>query len=181
MESMEAADNALARRRSGSGGAGRTQRSASNHSSSSTSSDILVAPGPSTTAPSKPGLLESPAPAPMARGTVQAEVMDKRILVVKVTGGKNLAVLQMLADHDALNQNRAKKDPLDAPTTTTDGSIKIKDETNESGGDGPNRRGTYSKAYVLQHPEIKWQHRGQGRYLPAPRGGRPSNLIRSQS
>ena len=117
----------------------------------------------------------------MARGSVQAEVTGKRFLVVKVTGGKNRAVLQMLADHDALNENKAKKDLPDTLFTTTDGSLKVKDETNESGGDGPNHRGTYSKAYVQQHPEIKWQHRGQGRYLPAPRGGRPSNLIRSQS
>ncbi|KXS96815.1 hypothetical protein AC578_8304 [Pseudocercospora eumusae] len=33
--------------------------------------------------------------------------------------------------------------------------------------DGPNHRGTYSKDYVLKHPDIKWIHRGQGRYLPA--------------
>lgn len=30
-----------------------------------------------------------------------------------------------------------------------------------------NARGTYSREYALQHPEIKWTHRGQGRYLPA--------------
>lgn len=33
--------------------------------------------------------------------------------------------------------------------------------------DGPNHRGTYSKEYTLQHPEIKFIHRGQGRYIPA--------------
>ncbi|KAF7188566.1 hypothetical protein HII31_10228, partial [Pseudocercospora fuligena] len=33
--------------------------------------------------------------------------------------------------------------------------------------EGPNHRGTYSKDYVLKHPEIDWIHRGQGRYLPA--------------
>ncbi|KAM3424901.1 hypothetical protein BST61_g6876 [Cercospora zeina] len=33
--------------------------------------------------------------------------------------------------------------------------------------EGPNERGTYSKQYTLKHPEIKWVHRGQGRYLPA--------------
>ena len=181
MEKMEAADNALAQRRSGSGGAGRTRRSTSNHSTSSTSSDILVAPGPPAAAPPKPALPESPPPARMARSTVHAEVTDKRFLVVKVTGGKNLAVLQMLADQDALNETKAKQDQIDIATTTIEGIPKIKDEISESGGDGPNHRGTYSKAYVLQHPEIKWQHRGQGRYLPAPRGGRPSNLIRSQS
>lgn len=33
--------------------------------------------------------------------------------------------------------------------------------------EGPNARGTYSKAYVVKHPEVDWVHRGQGRYLPA--------------
>ncbi|GIZ42028.1 hypothetical protein CKM354_000530800 [Cercospora kikuchii] len=33
--------------------------------------------------------------------------------------------------------------------------------------EGPNERGTYSKEYTLKHPETKWVHRGQGRYLPA--------------
>jgi hypothetical protein len=33
--------------------------------------------------------------------------------------------------------------------------------------DGPNHKGTYSKAYTIRHPEIKWVHRGQGRYLPS--------------
>ncbi|EME83531.1 uncharacterized protein MYCFIDRAFT_81620 [Pseudocercospora fijiensis CIRAD86] len=32
--------------------------------------------------------------------------------------------------------------------------------------EGPNHRGTYSKDYVLKHPEIEFIHRGQGRYLP---------------
>jgi hypothetical protein len=117
----------------------------------------------------------------MAKGTVRAEVADKRILIVRVTGGKNFAVLQMLADHDALNETKPKKDASTALSITTDDSAKIKDEINDDGADGPNHRGTYSKAYVLQHPEIKWQHRGQGRYLPSGRGGRPSHLIRSQS
>ena len=33
--------------------------------------------------------------------------------------------------------------------------------------DGPNHKGTYSKAYTIKHPEVKWVHRGQGRYLPS--------------
>jgi len=33
--------------------------------------------------------------------------------------------------------------------------------------DGRNARGTFSRDYTLRHPEIKWVHRGQGRYLPA--------------
>ncbi|KAK6439197.1 hypothetical protein LTR95_004599 [Oleoguttula sp. CCFEE 5521] len=31
---------------------------------------------------------------------------------------------------------------------------------------GPNHKGTYSKTFTLRHPEVKWIHRGQGRYLP---------------
>ncbi len=117
----------------------------------------------------------------MDKGTVRAEVADKRILIVRVTGGKNLAVLQMLADHDALNETKVKKVQSAAPSMTTDEISKINDELNGDGAEGPNHRGTYSKAYVLQHPELKWQHRGQGRYLPSGKGGRPSHLIRSQS
>ena len=37
----------------------------------------------------------------------------------------------------------------------------------DDGDEGPNARGTYSKAYVMKHPEVGWVHRGQGRYLPA--------------
>ena len=32
--------------------------------------------------------------------------------------------------------------------------------------DGRNNRGTYSREFVEQHPEVRWVHRGQGRYLP---------------
>lgn len=41
------------------------------------------------------------------------------------------------------------------------------EDEDEDDSDGPNHRGTYSKDYVLKHPDIKWIHRGQGRYLPA--------------
>ncbi|KAK5129919.1 hypothetical protein LTR08_002720 [Meristemomyces frigidus] len=36
----------------------------------------------------------------------------------------------------------------------------------DEGTGGRNARGTYSKDYTLRHPEVKWVHRGQGRYLP---------------
>lgn len=48
------------------------------------------------------------------------------------------------------------------PEIAVKGSVDDDDD-----GEGPNHRGTYSKAYTLLHPEIKWTHRGQGRYLPA--------------
>ena len=44
--------------------------------------------------------------------------------------------------------------------------VKQRREITESGDNGPNHHGTYSKAYVLQHPKVQWQHRGKGRYLP---------------
>jgi hypothetical protein len=48
--------------------------------------------------------------------------------------------------------------------TSIDQSIVDGDDSNT---DGRNSRGTYSREYTLRHPEIKWTHRGQGRYLPA--------------
>jgi hypothetical protein len=33
--------------------------------------------------------------------------------------------------------------------------------------EGRNHHGTFSKEYTLNHPEIAWIHRGQGRYLPS--------------
>ncbi|KAK0944876.1 hypothetical protein LTR29_003689 [Friedmanniomyces endolithicus] len=39
--------------------------------------------------------------------------------------------------------------------------------TNDDGNaDGRNARGTFSRDHTLRHPETKWVHRGQGRYLP---------------
>lgn len=37
---------------------------------------------------------------------------------------------------------------------------------NDNNDDGKNARGTFSKEHTLRHPETKWIHRGQGRYLP---------------
>ena len=114
----------------------------------------------------------------MVKGIVTARVADNGMLVVRLTGGKNFALLERMADDDA----RREKQQLDNPIhTIPDDRTQIKDDANDDGDDGPNHRGTYSKAYTLQHPEIKWQHRGQGRYLPMGKGGRPSNLVRSQS
>ena len=110
-------------------------------------------------------------------GSVRAEVRNDGLLVVKFAGAKNLALLRKLADDDA---RRKKKGELMGVANDENDGSKIKDEVNDDADEGPNRRGTYSKAYVLQHPEIKWVHRGQGRYLPASRG-RPGNLKRSQS
>ena len=113
----------------------------------------------------------------MAKASVTAVVRDRRLLVVSVTGGKN-QFLKDLAQADAEKQR--KKEDAEGLNSIAIMITDVKDEVNEDEGDGPNHRGTYSKAYVLQHPEIKWVHRGQGRYLPAPKG-RPLNLVRSQS
>jgi hypothetical protein len=175
---MEQAEGAQSRRRSSEGGPRRTNRSASNHSSSSTSSDILVAPGPPSSTPSKPTIPETSPSESMAKGTVAAEVADHSLLIVRFTGDKNFARFEQMAADDA----RREKQQLDhSLSTTADDLTKIKTDANGDDADGPNHRGTFSKAYTLQHPEIRWQHRGQGRYLPMGRSGRPSNLIRSQS
>ena len=173
---MDSPGKGPGRRRNGPSFGRRAHRSVSNHSSSSTSSDILVAPGPPTTTVKQAPLVETPLPNTMAKGSARAEVRDGR-LIVRLTGGKNLDFLNGLAEDDA---RKKKKVELDDSTNKIDGSTIIKDEVNEDALDGPNRRGTFSKSYVLQHPEIKWVHRGQGRYLPASRG-RPSNLRRTQS
>jgi hypothetical protein len=45
--------------------------------------------------------------------------------------------------------------------------------------DGPNHKGTYSKAFTIKHPEIKWVHRGQGRYLPSETVSNQESRIQS--
>lgn len=77
-----------------------------------------------------------------------AVVQNGRILVVRLRGEQGHKILQ-----------RLKEDELRSKTPD------IKIEANDD-DDGPNHRGTYSKKYKESHPEITWQHRGQGRYLP---------------
>ena len=178
MESMEELEGLQTRRRIGESGSRRANRSASNHSSSSTSSDILVAAGPPSSTPGKPAVTDLPLTDTMAKGTVAAEIRDKHILVVRLTGVKNLAILQQLANDDAVKEQQRLENP---PRKASNDNTTIKNDELDDENDGPNHRGTYSKAYILQHPEMKWQHRGQGRYLPVGKGGRPSNLSRSQS
>jgi hypothetical protein len=43
--------------------------------------------------------------------------------------------------------------------------------------EGRNHRGTFSKEYTLNHPEIVWVHRGQGRYLPSKDVHKPASVI----
>lgn len=80
-----------------------------------------------------------------------ARVDGGRMLVVSWSGELAREVFEELVDNDI-----KRSDP--------DSALGPDGITND---DGPNHRGTYSKAYVRAHPEIKWIHRGQGRYLPA--------------
>ncbi|KAK3725944.1 hypothetical protein LTR37_000092 [Vermiconidia calcicola] len=93
-----------------------------------------------------------------AKRFIFAEVRDGRTLVVFAKEGRGVGVMR---DHLERLQTS------DETKATTSPEAFVKHELNEDDQDGPNHRGTYSKAYVLQHPEIKWAHRGQGRYLPA--------------
>ena len=47
----------------------------------------------------------------------------------------------------------------------------------DEGDEGRNARGTYAREYTIRHPEIKWVHRGQGRYLPAEDLKRDDTLV----
>ena len=144
-------------------------RSASNVSSSSTSSDIVVAPGPATGNSRQPSLYNGAKESGMMVRCAQAEVRARRILVVSVRGDRNRAFLAGLAEND-------KSTAVVDGTGSVDGSSDGNEEFRENDQDGPNRRGTYSKQYVTQHPEIKWVHRGQGRYLPS----QTANLMKSE-
>lgn len=64
------------------------------------------------------------------------------------------------------NQNDRVQDN-GASRRVTVGSLTDDSKLFNDDDDGPNHKGTYSKAYTLKHPEIKWVHRGQGRYLPS--------------
>jgi len=91
-----------------------------------------------------------------------AEVKDGRLLVVRVTPQK----LKTMLDRPSKNTGHVTPNHV-----ATNGMKAVDDDDDdddaEGGGRGPNARGTYSKEYTLHHPEIKWVHRGQGRYLPA--------------
>lgn len=164
-QSMESPGKAggLGRNGASVGNSRRTHRSASASSRSSTSSsDILVAsaaPAPS----GQPSVYESPLPASpttMApEGGIEVEVRLGRILVVKAKDDSARAFFRRLKEDDERFAGKMFRD--------SEESTRIKDELNDDDADGPNRRGTYSKSYILQHPEVDWVHRGQGRYLPA--------------
>ena len=139
-----------------------SHRAASNVSSSSTSSGILVAPGPPISPQRQLSVSRSPEPFKMAKTLVKAEIRGGNVLVVRVLGDTHRAFLSKLAEDD-----RRVITDQPTPTSPVDSSTEVKEEIRDDDQNGPNRRGTFSKQYVLQHPDIKWVHRGQGRYLPA--------------
>lgn len=107
-------------------------------------------------------------------GGVEVEVRGGRLLVVKARDSAVRNFFRRLGEDD----DDRKKFPF-AIARDSEDSMRIKDELNDDDIDGPNRRGTYSKSYILQHPEVEWVHRGQGRYLPASHYSRKSYSNRS--
>jgi hypothetical protein len=138
-------------------------RSMSNLSSSSTSSDILVAPAPTSATKRQRRQVNATMPV--------TAVVEGNVLVIKGVG----PLLEQWASRDQANNNSAtNKNSKQAQRAQDNGAfrrITISSLTDSStllddDEDGPNHKGTYSKAYTIKHPEIKWVHRGQGRYLP---------------
>lgn len=153
---------------------------------SSTSSDIEVAPGrskrPSPSQPPQRNLSSNGGLTILedidSYAKCSAEVKDGRLLVARLTPLK----LQTVLDRPSKNASHLTPNHF---TTNGMKAVDDADDDDDSGGGGgggghdddgdeadggirgPNARGTYSKEYTLRHPEIKWVHRGQGRYLPA--------------
>ncbi|KAM0720322.1 hypothetical protein Q7P37_004458 [Cladosporium fusiforme] len=133
------------------------------HSSTSNSSDIQVAPVHSSSA-------RPQSKRPVAAMPITATCGKDGVLRVQGVH----ALLRHLQDpsyrrlyNQGTNLHRASADnlPIEASRRVShadsmNGSTLIDDD------DGPNHKGTYSKTYVLKHPEVTWVHRGQGRYLP---------------
>jgi hypothetical protein len=103
------------------------------------------------------------------RPFVSAELREQgRVLVVRAPPERL---------RELLNDGGRRKRPINL-VDNDDGEQGYGEEGGESfaRGEGPNRRGTYSKDYTLRHPEIRWVHRGQGRYLPADEVKRDSTV-----
>ncbi|GAB7363184.1 hypothetical protein MBLNU230_g3467t1 [Neophaeotheca triangularis] len=127
----------------------RIRRSDSNISS--TSSDIQVASGSQPPRDNTTTPVQSTTSHPGLRRRHVTAVVKRRVLVIR-----NLKAHQFPAgDTASLNAHVNNVNDMAPP------AMPIDDE------EGPNHRGTYSKAYTLRHPEFTWIHRGQGRYLPS--------------
>ena len=97
------------------------------------------------------------------RRGIWGELRDGHVFVVYGRNDDGAAALRRLLAK--MNEDDAARLAEKARTNATD--VRVKGEVVDDDGEGPNHRGTYSKAYTLLHPDIRWVHRGQGRYLPA--------------
>lgn len=131
---------------------------------SSTDSDILVASakeggksklgsGPSTTANDS-----------WKARRVVAEIRNASILVIRPRSQVGRYILRA---HLWKIKNRADEAERQRRLAHVAPDVQIKNDLGDDAEAGPNHRGTYSKEYTLKHPEVKWVHRGQGRYLPS--------------
>lgn len=93
------------------------------------------------------------APKPQRRA-VTARVEDGYHLIVSFNDAQSRASFKNIIEASSGAAEEDAATGLDHASTLNDDD------------DGPNARGTYSKAYVAKHPEIGWVHRGQGRYIP---------------
>ncbi|KAK0318684.1 hypothetical protein LTR82_010426 [Friedmanniomyces endolithicus] len=144
---------------------GRTIHRSSSARSSSSSSGIHVAtiprrsPGPKVEDDAEGG---EEAPASVNAASLEGSrcrVVAGHVLIIK------------LRPHQAalLNGNTAKVKPEDV-----EDDVKTNDDGN---ADGRNARGTFSREHTLRHPETKWVHRGQGRYLPVKKVQRDAAAV----
>jgi len=93
---------------------------------------------------------------------IVGEIRGKRMFSIRAKDATGVdAMRQALLKLDQSINSKAA-----ARTSHTFPNANDELEDDDIDGEGPNHRGTYSKAYTVQHPEIKWVHRGQGRYLP---------------
>ncbi|SMR43544.1 unnamed protein product [Zymoseptoria tritici ST99CH_3D1] len=136
-------------------------RTASNNSSNS--SDILVAGPAAHTTPTRPEQQRAlPARSPWSKSADMAVPTTTHYWWgrLKIHFGSNAA------KEAFRNIVKSKPNPIFCPNRTSSAHIDNLSEDDE-GQEGPNHLGTYSKQYTLDHPEIKWMHRGSGRYVKA--------------
>lgn len=139
------------------------QQQRSSRRNSSSSSDILVA-APMPASPRRPLGMDDRT-ATMGQYLSAPVLPPRHSITARVEGGRDLVI--------AFNNSSALQafaDIVNTPSgadekyTTTESAHRLPSPFDD---EGPNARGTFSKAYVAKHPEISWVHRGQGRYLPA--------------
>ncbi|KAF2216668.1 hypothetical protein CERZMDRAFT_92743 [Cercospora zeae-maydis SCOH1-5] len=149
------------------------QRTGSQHSSS-TSSDILVA-GPASQQsqqsqqqrhqpPSTPVRMSRSNTSTLTRAYTQYGHLTIRF-APRAARDRLRAILLAKPQPDFASSNDDDDD--DDDDVESDHRFEQPRRDARDDVEGPNERGTYSKQYTLKHPEIKWVHRGQGRYLPA--------------